>query len=168
MMTKIIISIFIISSYVLLISTEGLFEIVWQNKLDYCSDIYFFWECQKNYKRPLQAECEWYQLCLEGRYASKRCPSDGTGLRQMFNPYTNNCTDNVKLSIEGKCQSYKQCLLIESVSPFGKWTEMSCESGLHFNQESQTCIDSRNSTCGKCPIGFTGKNCECKFLRFWL
>jgi len=67
----------------------------------------------------------------------------------MFNPITKNCTDNMKLPVEGKCQSFKECLVIESVSPFGKWTEVSCEHGQHFDQEGQKCVGQETSTCGK-------------------
>jgi hypothetical protein len=97
----------------------------------------------------LQAECEWYQLCSKGKYSAYRCPTNGKGQRQVFHPITNNCTDSIKLPINRQCQSYKQCLVIESVSPFGKWTELSCGSLQHFDQESQECIDIKVSTCGK-------------------
>jgi len=97
----------------------------------------------------LKAECEWYNLCLKGVFAPRRCPSTGSGLRQMFNPITKNCTENVKLPVEGKCQSFKECLVIESVSPFGKWTEGSCGSGQHFDREGQKCVGQETATCGK-------------------
>ena len=167
--------------------------------------------------QPLTAECEWYKLCSNGTYLARRCPTDRTGQRQMFNPTTNSCTDKVKIPVDGKCQSYKTCLSIETVSPYGKWTELSCESGKHFDQESQKCIEEATSTCGKyfqgfifqiffkvvfknkynfrtsevkacdektclnggicqedgsdeydclCPIGYTGKNCECNYNNF--
>ena len=98
--------------------------------------------------RPLTAECEWYKLCVNGKYAYRRCPINGTGQRQMFNPTTNSCTDKVRLSVDGKCQSFKQCLFIESVSMNGLWTELSCGPGQHFDQESQNCIKEEASTCG--------------------
>ena len=66
----------------------------------------------------------------------------------MFNPETNNCTESLKLAVKGKCQSYKQCLVIDSVSPFAKWTEYQCSSGQHFDSRSQKCIDIKNSSCG--------------------
>ena len=53
------------------------------------------------------------------------------------------------MPVDGKCQSFKECLFIESVSPFSKWTEFSCGSGQHFDQESQKCIGTEISTCGK-------------------
>jgi hypothetical protein len=65
----------------------------------------------------------------------------------MFNPLTKTCTDNFKLPIDGQCQSYRQCLIIESISPFGKWIVESCGSGKHFDQKSKKCIES--STCGE-------------------
>ena len=99
---------------------------------------------------PLTGECEWYKLCLNGKYTVRRCPTDRTGQRQMFNPIASNCTDKVKLLVDGKCQSYKECLFKESVSMNGKWTEVSCESGQHFDQENQKCIEEEVSTCGKC------------------
>jgi hypothetical protein len=166
-------------------------------------------------KRPLQGECEWYQLCQNGRFVATRCPTYGTGQRQMFNPITGNCTENKKLPLDGKCQLYRQCLVVDLVSPFGKWTEVACGSGQHFEQESQKCIEAEASTCSKCfpsffvksvfqvyfsktntilcaseikacnenkcqnegkcqeigtdeysclcPIGFTGKHCECNY-----
>ena len=74
----------------------------------------------------------------------------------MFNPTTKNCTDYVKsVNFDGKCQSYKECLyvfvqrLFESAPLFGKWTELSCESGFHLDKESQKCIRVETSTCGK-------------------
>ena len=108
--------------------------------------------------RPLTAECEWYQLCSEGKYLARRCPIFGTNPRQIFNPLKNNCTDNVKLPIVGQCQSYKQCLVIETVSPFGKWTEVQCGSGKYFEQESQKCIVAEISTCGKYFQRFISEN----------
>jgi len=110
---------------------------------------FFFEECTDGERRPLKAECEWYNLCLKGIFAPKRCPSTVRGQRQAFNPIINNCTNNVKLPVDGKCQSFKECLVIESVSPFGKWTEVSCGPGQHFDQESQKCIGQETSTCGK-------------------
>ena len=109
--------------------------------------------------QPLTAECEWYTLCKNGTYLAYRCPTDKTGQRQMFNPTTNSCTDKVKMPVDGKCQSYKTCLLIESVSPYGKWTELSCESGKHFDQESQKCIEEETSTCGKYFQSFIFQKC---------
>ena len=47
--------------------------------------------------QPLTGECEWYKLCSNGKYTARRCPTDGTGQRQMFNPTTNSCTDKVKM-----------------------------------------------------------------------
>ncbi len=99
--------------------------------------------------QPLTAECEWFKLCLSGKFAAKRCPTDGTGQRQMFNPITNSCTDKVKIPVDGKCQSFKECSVIESVSPFGKWTELSCGHGQHFDQDSQKCIGEETLSCGK-------------------
>lgn len=98
--------------------------------------------------RPLLAECEWYLYCIDGTYAPRRCPFDGSGRRKMFNPQVNNCTESLRLPVEDKCQSYKQCLVEGSVSPFGKWTEIACHSGQHFESKSQMCIDSIESTCG--------------------
>ncbi len=109
----------------------------------------FLGECINDSMKPLQAECEWYQICLNGIYKAYRCPTNGKGQRLMFNPITNSCKDNEKLPIDGQCQSYKQCLVIDSVSPFGKWTEISCGSDQHFDQVSQKCIDAKISTCGK-------------------
>lgn len=68
----------------------------------------------------------------------------------MFDPVINTCTENIKLPIQDKCNSYKKCLVIEDVSPFGKWTEKKCEfDDQHFDSNSQQCIDSTASTCGK-------------------
>jgi hypothetical protein len=98
-------------------------------------------------------DCGWYRVCIDGKYTSRKCPLDRKGQRQAFDLYTNKCTDKVKFPVDGKCQKYMQCVFIESVSPFGKWTEMLCELGQHFDQESQKCIDEETSTCGK----FQGK-----------
>ena len=108
--------------------------------------------------QPLTGECEWYKLCFNGKYTVRRCPTDGKGQRQAFNPITNLCTDKVKMPVDGKCQSFKECLLIESVSPFGKWTEVACGSGQHFDQKSQKCIEAEASTCSKCFSSFFVKN----------
>ena len=94
--------------------------------------------------QPLTAECEWYKLCLNGKYTARRCAT-----AQLFNPTTNSCTDKFKLPVDGKCRSFKECLVIESVSPFGKSTELSCGPGQHFDQESQKCIEEKTATCGK-------------------
>ena len=115
---------------------------------------FFFEECKEGERLHFAAECEWYNLCLNGKYVSYRCPNNGEGQRLMFNPIINNCTDNVKLPVDGKCQSFKECLLIESVSPFGKWTEVACGSGQHFDQKSQKCIEAEASTCSKCFSSF--------------
>ena len=114
---------------------------------------YFFEECMEGDRPALTSECKWYRVCKDGVYTTRKCPLGRKGKRQAFSPITNNCTDKVKLLVDGKCQSYKECLIIDSVSPFGKWTEMSCELGQHFDQESQKCIDEETSTCGK----FQGK-----------
>jgi hypothetical protein len=98
--------------------------------------------------QPLTGECEWYRLCSNGNYTARRCPTDRKGQRQMFNPTTNSCTDKLKMTVDGKCQSYKICLFIESVSMNGRWTELSCGPGQHFDQESQKCIEEETSTCG--------------------
>jgi len=99
--------------------------------------------------RPLTGECEWYMLCSKEKYTARKCPTDRTGKRQMFNPITKSCTDKVKLPVDGKCQSFKECLFIESVSMNGKWTELFCGPDQHFDQESQKCIEEETSTCGK-------------------
>lgn len=109
-------------------------------------------ECQNGDKLPLLAECEWYQLCLNGKFAARRCPTNGLGIRQVFDPQTNTCSNNVKVPIQNTCHSYKQCLVISSVSPFGKWTEFKCENGQHFDSTSQQCIDASHSTCGNIVI----------------
>ena len=107
-----------------------------------------FKECNNGDRQPLQAECEWYRLCVDGKYLSRKCASLGSAQQQMFNPFTNNCTDNLKLTVVGQCQMYRQCLVIDSVSPFGKWIDFSCGLGQHFDQESQKCIESEISSCG--------------------
>ena len=111
-------------------------------------------ECVNGERRALTAECEWYRLCQDGKYTARRCPTDRTGKRQMFNPTTSSCTDKVKLPVVGKCQSYKICLFVESASMNGKWTELSCGFGQHFDKESQKCIAAEVSTCGKYFQGF--------------
>ena len=114
----------------------------------------FLKECSNYERRPLEAECEWYQLCVNGRYAARKCSSMGSARQQMFNPISKNCTDNLKLPIAGRCRSYKQCLVVASVSPFGKWVEFACGSGQHFDQESQQCIEAAISTCGNFSQSF--------------
>ena len=100
-----------------------------------------------------------------------RCPTYGTSQRQMFNPIIGYCTENKKLPLDGQCQLYRQCLVVESVSPFGKWQTVSCESGQHFDQEFQNCIPSNISTCGKLKFFFnlqaiTIKKNKCNCLLF--
>ena len=102
-----------------------------------------------NDMRPLRDECEWYQLCRDGRYVSLRCPTDGSGMRKMFNPLTKNCTSNMKLTIDDKCHSYRQCVVIDIVSPFLKWTEVACGADQQFDQERQECVVSDNTPCCK-------------------
>ncbi len=116
--------------------------------------------------QPLTGECEWYKLCSKGKYTARRCPTDRTGQRQMFNPTTNSCTDKVKMSVDSKCQSYKICLFTESVSMNGKWTELSCGPGQHFDQDSQKCIEEGTSTCGKYFQSFIFQKCfeNCFFI----
>ena len=111
---------------------------------------YLSQECNAGDKRELLNECEWYQLCIqEGFYKYKRCPQFSSVGGQMFNPLTNNCSDIIKLAVENDCNAYRECLLIETVSPFRKWTETRCESAnQHFDQQRQKCIDSKDSTCG--------------------
>ena len=92
--------------------------------------------------QQLTGECEWYKLCSKGKYTARRCAT-----AQLFNPTTNSCTDKVKMPVDGKCQSYKICLFIESVSMNGKWTELSCGPGEHFDQERQKCVEEETSTC---------------------
>ena len=75
----------------------------------------------------------------------------------MYDPIANVCTDNIKLPIDGKCGSYKECSTIESVSMNAKWNEVPCGSGQHFDQESQKCIEAKDSTCSKCFSSFLSK-----------
>ena len=112
--------------------------------------VYFVKVCRAGDMRPLSGECEWYLQCLTtiGKYSTKRCPVSSSGMRQIFNPKTNNCTDSTKLAMAESCTSYKECLFIDSVSPFGKWSEMACQSGQHFDGDKQECIDAKDSTCG--------------------
>ena len=111
-----------------------------------------FWfkeQCHTGDKRPLQGECEWYSYCLEGRYVAMRCAYDKKGTRMMFNPESRNCTENIKLSIKGKCHSYHECRADETVSPFMKWSEVKChQKDQSFDQNRQECVQSSNSTCG--------------------
>ena len=108
----------------------------------------YFEECLNEDKRPLHLECEWYQICQDGKYVTRRCPINSIG-RQMFNPQTNNCTDNIKLEVDGKCHSYRECLVIDTISPFGKWKELKCGENRHFNKKQQNCVILSESTCGK-------------------
>jgi hypothetical protein len=98
----------------------------------------------------LTADCEWYRVCIDGEYETRKCPLGWKWQKQMYDPIANVCTDNVKLPIDGKCGSYKECSIIESVSMNGKWTEVACGSGQHFDQKSQKCIEAKDSTCSKC------------------
>ena len=102
-------------------------------------------ECQDGARRALDGECEWYQLCVAGQYSPRRCPSTAP----MFNPRSGTCAANSALGVDGQCHLYRQCLLVETVSPFGKWREASCASGQHFDQEVQKCIAAEISTCGE-------------------
>lgn len=66
----------------------------------------------------------------------------------MFNPETNECTDKKKLTISRQCNAYKECQVIETASPFGKWVEAKCGPDEHFDPTSGECIDIKDSTCG--------------------
>lgn len=138
MFSKIIFALLVIASSVFIVTEGFLF-----NNAD---------ECKSGDMRPLLAECEWYQFCLDGVYVPKRCPIDWLGYRTMFNPQVNNCTEKMMLSVEGKCQSYEQCIVLDSVSPFGKWSENACQSDQHFEFKSQRCINSIDSTCGNFTV----------------
>jgi len=119
----------------------------------------FFQECMEGDSRPLTGDCDWYKLCLNGEYTARKCPMS-IWQKQLYNPATKNCTDDVRLSVDGKCQSYKTCLLIESVSMNRKWTEVSCGAGKHFDQKSQKCIDAEASICGEYFPSFCLKGCD--------
>jgi len=153
MIVRVIFAIVLIGLSADLIVTQGMYQdlfFLWQNWIEKVNkSLRLFKECKNEEKRPLQGECEWYQLCKDGRFVAKRCPTYGTGQRQIFNPIIGNCTENKKLPLDGQCQLYRQCLVVESVSPFGKWYTVSCEAGQHFEQEIQNCIPSNISTCGK-------------------
>jgi len=158
MILRVILAIVLVGLSTDLIVAQGLYEVstlLCQNRNDkVIKNPSLFLECNKEERRPLQGECEFYQLCQDGRFVATRCPTYGTGQRQMFNPITGNCTENKKLPVDGQCQLYRQCLVVESVSPFGKWSEVSCGSGQHFDQEIHNCIPSNISTCGKL-MGFS-------------
>lgn len=143
MILSVILALVILNINVSSIATEGLSLVIFMPKLIF----YLIKECNEGERRPFQAECQWYQLCVNGTYSARRCSSIGSAQQQMFNPLTKTCTDNFKLPIDGQCQSYRQCLIIESISPFGKWIVESCGSGKHFDQISKKCIES--STCGE-------------------
>ncbi len=97
----------------------------------------------------MAGECEWYQECLNtlGKFAPKRCPTNSSGVRQIFNPETKSCTDKTKLAIDGRCRFYKECLLDEFVSPFSKWVEKTCGVDQQFHAEKYECIALNNSSC---------------------
>ncbi len=73
----------------------------------------------------------------------------------MYDLIVNVCTDNIKLPIDGKCGSYKECSIKESVAINAKWTEVACGSGLHFDLKSKKCIEAKDSTCSKCFLSKT-------------
>jgi hypothetical protein len=50
----------------------------------------FFKECNECERRPFQAKCQWYQLCVNVIFLERRCSSIGSAQQQMFNPLTKN------------------------------------------------------------------------------
>jgi len=95
---------------------------------------------------------------------AKRCPTYGTGQRQMFNPIIGNCTENKKLPLDGQCQLYRKCLVVESVSPFGRWYEMSCGSGQHLIiVVKNPCTETTRQNGGTCYADILwNAQCFCK------
>ena len=98
----------------------------------------------------MTADCEWYKLCTNGKFENRKCPLSRRFQKQMFDPTTKNCTEHAKLPVDGKCGSYKECSIKDWASVNGKWTEVACGSGQHFDQKSQKCIKAEASTCSKC------------------
>ena len=66
----------------------------------------------------------------------------------MFDPEAKKEIDKKKLSISGQCSSFKECKQNKTISTYAKWTILKCGSLLHFDQNSQECIDQKFSTCG--------------------
>ncbi len=123
--------------------------------------------CDVNYKEKcndgdnlaLTGECIWYKQCVDGEYKAQfKCPKkefihpNGTvswSNQFMFDPESRKCVEKFKVAVPGECQSYKECLLDDSVSLFEKWTLFKCESGRHFDPDTKKCIDSSLSKCGR-------------------
>ena len=106
-------------------------------------------ECHSGERKPFTGECEWYLQCWNGEFVSVQCFTSNPNNRPIFDPETKECVDRkTKFEIKTECLSYKECYVNKTISPFGKWTEFSCESDQHFDPVRQYCIDSKDSTCG--------------------
>ena len=67
----------------------------------------------------------------------------------MFDPIKKECVDKRKVVVSDKCNSYKECIINESISPIEKWLESYCPSTLHFDELTQKCIKSKLTNCSK-------------------
>lgn len=112
--------------------------------------------CINGERTSVSGECIYYNLCVNGLFIPQRCPKTQINQNgspkwdnQMFDEESSQCVDKTKVAIPGKCESYKECIVVNSISPIEKWIESKCGANLHFDKSTNTCVDSSLSTCGK-------------------
>ena len=80
-------------------------------------------------------------------------PYDNNGTiyfnNQMFDEESSQCVNKSRVGIFGKCQSYKECIIVSSLSHVEKWVELECEANFHFDKNTNICVDSSLSNCSK-------------------
>ena len=67
----------------------------------------------------------------------------------MFDPVSQKCIEKKRLPVYGKCNMFKECVILNRVSPLEKWYETKCEEPLHFDPVTSECIEPSISECGK-------------------
>ena len=105
--------------------------------------------CSNGDRKELKGECVYYSSCIKGKYESVRCSRI---LDEMFDPDKKQCVKKSKIAIEGECNSFRECIIMEGISHVEKWSTTKCQGSLHFDPISEECIDSNDSTCGKYQI----------------
>ena len=93
-------------------------------------------------------ECVYYNICKDGYFKAFKCPRKNLQDNLMFDPVAKECVEKRKLSVSGKCNSFKECVLINTVSSTERWTIRKCASLLQFDPINQECVDPNLSKCG--------------------
>ena len=119
--------------------------------LNFC--INFTETCSLGHKVSLRGECIYYRICENNVYITKKCPRpaidyiDGKWSQQMFDPVREQCVDKHPVSIPGKCNAYKECIINKEVSPVERWIESYCAPSFHFDDLTHKCIRSSQLSC---------------------